>query len=59
MPEDVKTVFELMESGKWNIESIITHEYSIDNISYALETASQTDKSLNVVIKFEDGDAFG
>ncbi len=52
MPEDVKDVIEIMKSGKWDIESIITHEFSLDNIENAIQRASDTSKSLNVVIKF-------
>ena len=52
MPEDVKDVIEIMKSGKWDIESIITHEFSLDNIENAIQMASDTSKSLNVVIKF-------
>lgn len=52
MPEDVADVLKIMESGIWDIESIITHEFSLDDISMAIETASQSDKAFNVVIKF-------
>lgn len=52
MPEDVADVLKIMESGAWDIESIITHEFSIDKLSEAIETASQSDSAFNVVIKF-------
>lgn len=52
MPEDVEDVLKIMECGKWNIESIITHVFSLDDLSRAIETASKSDKALNVVIKF-------
>lgn len=52
MPEDVADVLKIMESGTWDIESIITHEFSLDDISEAIETASQSDTAFNVVIKF-------
>lgn len=52
MPEDVKDVMEIMKSGKWNIEEIITHEFSLDQLDKALQIAGDTDASLNVVIKF-------
>lgn len=52
MPEDVEDVIEIMKSGKYDIESIITHEFSLDNIENAIKVASDTSKSLNVVIKF-------
>lgn len=56
MPEDVKDVLAIMSSGKWDIESVITHEFTLDELDKALETAVLTDKALNVVIKFDDED---
>ena len=50
--EDVVDVMDIMKSKKWNIESIITYEFSLDNIKKAIQTASDSQKSLNVVIKF-------
>lgn len=52
MPEDVSDVLNIMKSGRWNIESIITHEFSIDDISKAIEMAARSDRAFNVVIKF-------
>ncbi|MBR1693311.1 MAG: zinc-binding dehydrogenase [Lachnospiraceae bacterium] len=52
MPEDVRDVMDIMKSGKWNLESIITHEYSICELEEAIKTASDTTRALNVVIKF-------
>lgn len=52
MPEDVKDVLNIMGSGRWNIEHMITHEFHLSRIKEALETASNTNKSLNVIIKF-------
>lgn len=52
MPEDIKDVMEMMKSGKWEIEKIITHEYPIDELEMALRTAGKTDRSFNVVIHF-------
>lgn len=52
MPEDVKDVMNIMESGMWDIESIITNEFTLDNISEAIEKASDVDNSLNVVIRY-------
>lgn len=51
-PEDVSDVMTIMESGRWNIEDIITHEYSLDELAQAIETAGKVNESLNVVIKF-------
>lgn len=52
MPEDVYDVFKLMSSKRWDIEKIITHEFRIDDLEKAINTAKETDKALNVVIKF-------
>lgn len=53
MPEDVRDVMTIMESGEYDIESIISHEFLLENINEAIETASQTDQSLKVIIKYE------
>lgn len=53
MPEDVEDVQRIMSSGRWNIEEIITQEFPLHRIGEALETASDTSKSLNVIINFQ------
>lgn len=53
MPEDVYTVFDIMKSKKWDIGSIITDEFKIDQIDEAIRKAADTDEALNVVIRFE------
>lgn len=52
MPEDVKDVMSIMESGKWDIEKIITHEYSLEQIEDAIKMAGNANEALNVVIKY-------
>lgn len=52
MPEDVRDVMSIMESGRWDIERIITHEFPWEELPAAIEKASQTDEALNVVIKY-------
>lgn len=52
MPEDVWDVQEIMASGKWKLESIITHEFGIDDLEKAIQTAGDVGKSGNVVIYF-------
>lgn len=52
MPEDVRDVMAIMESGRWNIANIITHEFSWKELPKAIETASDVDHSLNVVIHY-------
>ena len=51
-PEDVRDVMTIMSSGKWDLEAIITHEFSLEQISEAIEIAANPDKSFNVTIKF-------
>lgn len=51
-PEDVAAVLQLMETGKWDLESIVTHEFSLDEIVTALETASDPSRALNVSIVY-------
>ncbi|MCD8356393.1 MAG: alcohol dehydrogenase catalytic domain-containing protein [Clostridia bacterium] len=51
-PEDVQDVMTIMASGKWNLDSIITQEFSLEQISEAIQTAADPDKAFNVTIKF-------
>lgn len=51
-PEDVADVLTIMESGKWNIESIITDEYPWEQLPQAIERAADVDHALNVVIHY-------
>ena len=53
MPEDVADVLSIMKSGKWNIASVITHEFPIREIERAIQTAADTDHALNVIIGFD------
>ncbi|MGN0415403.1 MAG: zinc-binding dehydrogenase [Agathobacter sp.] len=52
MPEDMRDVMKIMESGRWNIESIITHEYPWEELPQAIEKAAQVNEALNVVIHY-------
>nr|WP_325195021.1 zinc-binding dehydrogenase [uncultured Oscillibacter sp.] len=52
MPEDVKTVMDIMAGGKYDIASIITHEFPHAKLAEAIETAAQPHKALNVVINY-------
>lgn len=52
MQEDVEDVINIMASGKWNLESIITHEFPLEQIEEAIRTAADTNRALNVTIKF-------
>lgn len=53
MPEDVLTVMDIMKSGKWELEKLITHEFKIDELETAIRTAGNVDSALNVVIRFD------
>lgn len=51
-PEDVRDVMRIMASGKWDLESIITQEFPLEQISEAIRLAADPDKALNVTIRF-------
>lgn len=51
MPEDVWDVQKIMACGKWNLESIITHEFSLNELEKAIITASNVQLAENVVIR--------
>nr|WP_302595822.1 alcohol dehydrogenase catalytic domain-containing protein [uncultured Cellulosilyticum sp.] len=50
MPEDVRDVMEIMKSKRWDIESIITHEYPLEKIEDAIRKASDSNQAFNVMI---------
>lgn len=51
--EDVRDVLRIMSSGRYNIASIITHEFPHRQLRDALETASDPCKALNVIIRYD------
>ena len=51
-PEDVRDVMTIMASGKWNLESIITQEFPLEQISQAIQTAADPERAFNVTIKY-------
>lgn len=51
MPEDVWDVQKIMVSGEWNLERIITHEFSLERLEEAIRAASDVDSAGNVVIR--------
>ena len=53
MPEDVRDVQRIMTCGKWNLERIITHEYTLDELAQAIRTAGDVEHAGNVVIKMK------
>ena len=50
-PQDVLDVMDVMTEHRWNIESIITDESCLDDLKNALYQASDTEHSLNVIIR--------
>ena len=51
MPEDVADVQAIMSCGKWNLESIITHEFPLVELEQAIRTAGDVDRAGNVVVR--------
>lgn len=51
MPEDVKDVQNIMKCGKWDLESIITHEFPLEKLELAIQTAADVNHAGNVVVK--------
>lgn len=54
MPEDVEDVQKIMSCGKWDLESIITHEFSLCDLEKAIRTAADVDHAGNVLIKMAE-----
>ena len=52
MPEDVQDVMQIFASGRWNLETIVTHEFKLDEIENAIRTAADTNRALNVTVRF-------
>ena len=53
MPEDVRDVQEIMASGKWDLEHIITHEFPLNELEQGIRTAGYIDHAGNVVVKMK------
>ncbi len=51
-PQDVNDVITVMVSKRWDIESIITDEYPLEQLPKAIERASQVEEALTVVIRY-------
>lgn len=52
-PQDVADVMQIMQSGHWDIERMITHEFALEDLAQAIEQAADTEHALNVVIRFD------
>ena len=46
--------FEIMASGKWDLERIITHEFPLNELEQAIRTAGDVDHAGNVVIIMQE-----
>ena len=55
MPEDVRDVQQIMASGRWDLERIITHEFSLDELELAIRTAADVEHAGNVVVRMSGG----
>lgn len=53
LPEDVEDVQKIMSCGKWDLERIITQEFSLEEIELAIRTAADVHHAENVVIKMK------
>lgn len=51
-PEDVREVIALLASGRYPVEQLVTHEFGLDDIVEAVETASDTRHALHVSITY-------
>lgn len=52
-PEDVGDVMEIMKSGRWEIEKIVTDAYPIEEIDTAIRRAGDSERAFNVVVTFD------
>lgn len=53
MPEDVQDVQEILASGKWDLERIITYEFPLPELEQAIRTAGDAEHAGNVVVKMK------
>ena len=51
-PSAVKEVVKMMQSNKFDLTSLISQKYSVEDIEEALNMAANPDKSQRVVISF-------
>lgn len=51
-PEDVRDVFSIMTSGRWDLSAMVTHQFPLEEIDQALRTAADPSRALNVTITF-------
>lgn len=53
LPEDVRDVQHIMTCGRWELEHMITHEFLLDQLKTAIETAADVEHAGNVVIRMK------
>ena len=44
----------IMESGRWDVERLITHEYPWEQLEEAIQMAGRPDQALNVLIRYDN-----
>lgn len=54
MPEDVEDVQRIMSCGRWDLESIITHEFPLVQLESAIRCAGDVHHAGNVVIRMAE-----
>ncbi len=54
MPEDVRDVQAIMASGRWTLESFITHVFKLNELEQAIRMAADVSQSGNVVVKMAE-----
>lgn len=56
-PEDVGAVMELMAADPERLAPMVTHEFALEDIAEALDTAADASRSLAVCVRMDEGDA--
>lgn len=51
-PRSVQTSLDIMESGEFDLEQLITHEYPHEKLEEAIQKASKSAESMKVMIKY-------
>lgn len=55
-PEDVPEVMALMAENPARLEPLVTHEFLLERLGEALDTAADASRSLAVAVRMEDGE---
>jgi L-iditol 2-dehydrogenase len=54
-PQDTRQAYELLRSGAVDTPALVTHQFPIDEIQTAYDTAKRGGSVLKVLVTFEDG----